>query len=110
GTDPMLGPEMRSTGEVMGIDEDFARAFWKSQIAAGNALHRSGTCFISVADRNKPQAAELARRLVALGFSLLATKGTAAYFAERGIPATTVAKVGEGRPHVVDKIVDGEVQ
>ena len=110
GTDPMLGPEMRSTGEVMGIDEDFARAFWKSQIAAGNALHRSGTCFISVADRNKPQAAELAARLVALGFSLLATKGTAAYLAARGIPTTTVSKVGEGRPHVVDKIVDGDVQ
>ncbi|HWV39025.1 MAG TPA: carbamoyl-phosphate synthase large subunit [Vulgatibacter sp.] len=110
GVDPMLGPEMKSTGEVMGIDADFARAFWKSQIAAGNALPSGGCCFVSVADGDKPAAARLAARLVGLGFELVATRGTAAFLARRGIEATPVRKVGEGRPHVVDRILDGRIQ
>ena len=109
GVDPVLGPEMKSTGEVMGIDVDFPRAFWKSQIAGGNALPLSGQCFISVQDSDKPAAAALARRFLALGFTLIATKGTARFFAERGIAAQTVLKVAEGRPHTVDKILDGEI-
>ncbi|AKU91460.1 carbamoyl-phosphate synthase large subunit [Vulgatibacter incomptus] len=108
--DPVLGPEMKSTGEVMGIDTDFARAFWKSQVAAGNALPRGGRCFVSVCDKDKPAAAALAERLVALGFQLVATKGTAGFLASRGIRASTVHKIAEGRPHVVDKILDGEIQ
>jgi len=109
GVDPILGPEMKSTGEVMGIDRSFARAFWKSQVASGNALPRSGRCFISVRDEDKPAATELARRLVALGFQLVATRGTAQYLYERGIPTDVVLKVAEGRPHVVDKILDGAI-
>ncbi|HWV39493.1 MAG TPA: carbamoyl-phosphate synthase large subunit [Vulgatibacter sp.] len=110
GVDPILGPEMKSTGEVMGIDVDFPRAFWKSQVAAGNALPTSGRCFVSVRNEDKPAAAELARRLAALGFELIATKGTAAFLEERGIEAAEVLKVAEGRPHVVDKILDGAIQ
>ncbi len=110
GVDPVLGPEMKSTGEVMGIDLDFAGAFWKSQVAAGNALPRSGRCFVSVRDEDKAAAASLARRLAKLGFELIATKGTATYLAEQGIEAATVLKVAEGRPHVVDKILDGAIQ
>ncbi|AKU90492.1 carbamoyl-phosphate synthase large subunit [Vulgatibacter incomptus] len=110
GVDPVLGPEMKSTGEVMGIDVDFPTAFWKSQVAAGNALPTSGRCFVSVRDEDKPAAAELAARLVAIGFELIATKGTAAYLASKGIEAETVLKVAEGRPHVVDKILDGAIQ
>jgi len=110
GVDPVLGPEMKSTGEVMGIDTDFPRAFWKSQVAAGNALPTAGRCFVSVRNEDKAAAAELARRLAALGFELIATKGTAAFLAERGIEAAEVMKVAEGRPHVVDKILDGDIQ
>ena len=114
GVDPVLGPEMKSTGEVMGIAADFYGAFWKSQTAAGNALPlpRRGEvmrAFVSVKDADKPVASDLARRLVALGFEVLATSGTAAYLAREGIPATPVRKVGEGRPNVVDRIIDGEV-
>jgi len=109
GVDPVLGPEMKSTGEVMGIDRSFAKAFWKSQLASGNALPRSGRCFISVRDEDKPAAAEIARRMVALGFELIATRGTAQYLLERGIPTDMVLKVAEGRPHVVDKILDGAI-
>ena len=114
GVDPVLGPEMKSTGEVMGIADDFYGAFWKSQTAAGNALPlpRRGEvlrAFVSVKDADKPVASDLARRLVALGFEVLATAGTAAYLAREGIPATPVRKVGEGRPNVVDRIIDGEV-
>ncbi|HEY0840033.1 MAG TPA: carbamoyl-phosphate synthase large subunit, partial [Vulgatibacter sp.] len=110
GVDPVLGPEMKSTGEVMGIDVDFPRAFWKSQVAAGNALPTTGRCFVSVRNEDKPAAAELARRLAALGFELIATKGTAAFLAEQGIQAEMVLKVADGRPHVVDKILDGAIQ
>ncbi len=108
--DPVLGPEMRSTGEVMGIDTDFGAAFMKSQLAADNALPREGAVFFTVNDNDKPVAADLAARFQAIGFTILATSGTAAYLAERDIPVTTVFKVHEGRPHGVDKILNGEVQ
>jgi carbamoyl-phosphate synthase large subunit len=114
GVDPVLGPEMKSTGEVMGIAADFDSAFAKAQVAAGNALPgaRPGEklcAFVSVKDEDKPTAAELARRLVALGFEVLATSGTAAFLEAKGVPATLVRKVREGRPNVVDRIIDGEV-
>jgi carbamoyl-phosphate synthase large subunit len=109
GVDTILGPEMRSTGEVMGIDLDFPRAFAKAQEAAGNALPKRGTAFLSVRDGEKPAMVELGQRLVAVGFSLCATAGTAAALEAAGVPATVVRKVAEGRPHVVDKIVDGEI-
>jgi carbamoyl-phosphate synthase large subunit len=112
GVDTVLGPEMKSTGEVMGIAGDFASAFWKAQAAAGNALPRGGAksrAFVSVRDADKPTAAAVARRLVALGFEVLATAGTAAYLAREGIAATQVRKVKEGRPSIVDRIIDGDV-
>lgn len=109
GVDPILGPEMKSTGEVMGLDRGFAQAFWKSQVAAGNELPTKGRCFVSVRDEDKEAAAEIARRLAALGFELIATRGTARYLQERGIETDMVLKVAEGRPHVVDKILDGDI-
>jgi len=112
GVDPLLGPEMRSTGEVMGIAPDFYAAFFKAQAAAGNALPRSGErlrAFVSVKDADKPRMAEICRQLVALGFEVLATHGTARYLAARGLPATPVLKVKEGRPSIVDRIKDGDV-
>jgi len=107
--DTILGPEMRSTGEVMGLDDSFARAFAKAQIAAGNALPLSGRVFISVRDEDKEGTVDLARRMVAAGFEVVSTEGTARYLRERGVPATPVLKVAEGRPHIVDKIIDGEI-
>jgi carbamoyl-phosphate synthase large subunit len=107
--DTILGPEMRSTGEVMGIDDSFARAFAKAQIAAGNGLPLSGRVFISVRDEDKEGTVDLARRMVACGFEVVATDGTARYLRERGVPANPVLKVAEGRPHIVDKIIDGEI-
>jgi carbamoyl-phosphate synthase large subunit len=107
--DTILGPEMRSTGEVMGLDDSFPRAFAKAQIAAGNALPLSGRVFISVRDQDKPGAAELGARLVKLGFEIVATRGTAEFFQARGVPCTLVYKVAEGRPHVVDKLIDREI-
>jgi carbamoyl-phosphate synthase large subunit len=107
--DTILGPEMRSTGEVMGLDDSFARAFAKAQIAAGNVLPLSGRVFISVRDEDKEGSVDLARRMVACGFEVVATQGTARYLRERGVPATPVLKVAEGRPHIVDKIIDGEI-
>ncbi len=107
--DTILGPEMRSTGEVMGLDDSVPRAFAKAQIAAGNSLPLEGAVFVSVRDADKPGATDLARRLVACGFEIVATSGTAAYLRERGVPATEVLKVAEGRPHIVDKISDGEI-
>jgi carbamoyl-phosphate synthase large subunit len=112
GVDPTLGPEMKSTGEVMGIAADFREAFWKAQAAAGNTLPRGGAgrcAFVSVKDADKPSAVELARRLVALGFEVLSTSGTAAYLGQQGIAATTVRKVKEGRPSIVDRLIDGDV-
>ncbi|MCY4393600.1 MAG: carbamoyl-phosphate synthase large subunit [Rhodospirillaceae bacterium] len=110
GVDVILGPEMKSTGEVMGLDTDFGRAFAKSQIASGIRLPRSGTVFVSVRDHDKEALAPLAERLVALGFDLLATRGTARDLNARGIPARQVNKVLEGRPHIVDEMTDGGVQ
>jgi carbamoyl-phosphate synthase large subunit len=106
GVDTLLGPEMKSTGEVMGIDEDFGMAFAKSQIAAGNPMPTSGSVFISVKDKDKPAAYEVAAGLERAGFSLMATRGTAEYLRSRGVTVETVNKVFEGRPHIVDRIKD----
>ena len=110
GVDTVLGPEMKSTGEVMGIDQTFAVAFAKSQIGGGSRLPRQGTIFVSVKDSDKPRVVEAVRILVELGFRVIATSGTQRYFAERGIPASKINKVLEGRPHIVDAIKNGEVQ
>jgi carbamoyl-phosphate synthase large subunit len=108
--DTLLGPEMKSTGEVMGLDTNFARAFAKSQLGAGVKLPLAGTAFLSVKDSDKAAILPVARRLAELGFSLLATKGTAAYLSKAGIAARPVNKVLEGRPHCVDAIRSGEIQ
>jgi len=108
--DTILGPEMKSTGEVMGIDTSFERAFAKSQLGAGVVLPERGTVFLSVKDADKKGLPLLARRLTEMGFSILATKGTAARIKEAGFPVKTVNKVLEGRPHCVDAIRSGEVQ
>ena len=110
GVDTLLGPEMKSTGEVMGLDGDFARAFAKSQLAAGNDVPTAGTAFISVRDRDKSAMVDLAQRLKDLGFEIMATRGTAAYLETQGIAVTTVNKVLEGRPHVVDSLLNDDVQ
>jgi carbamoyl-phosphate synthase large subunit len=109
GVDTILGPEMKSTGEVMGVGESFAEAFVKSQLAAGVKLPSAGKVFISVRNADKPRVVEIARTLRSLGFILYATRGTAAYLAERGIEVTQVNKVAEGRPHIVDMIKNGEI-
>jgi carbamoyl-phosphate synthase large subunit len=109
GVDTILGPEMKSTGEVMGVGESFAEAFVKSQLAAGVKLPESGRVFISVRNADKPKVVEVARALTDLGFEVCATRGTAAYLTERGIAVATVNKVTEGRPHVVDMIKNGEI-
>ncbi|MBP6773006.1 MAG: carbamoyl-phosphate synthase large subunit [Gemmatimonadaceae bacterium] len=108
--DPVLGPEMRSTGEVMGIDDDFGTAFLKSQLAADNALPREGAVFLTVNESDKPAAVALARKFRDLGFKLFATSGTAAYLRARDVEVETVLKVHEGRPHGVDMILNGQVQ
>ncbi|MEQ1690023.1 MAG: carbamoyl-phosphate synthase large subunit [Gemmatimonas sp.] len=108
--DPVLGPEMRSTGEVMGIDDDFGTAFLKSQLAADNALPREGAVFLTLNDSDKPNAVPLAHRFSALGFRLFATSGTAAYLRAQGVAVESVLKVHEGRPHGVDLILNGDVQ
>ena len=108
--DPVLGPEMRSTGEVMGIDEDFGTAFLKSQLAADNALPRDGAVFLTLNDSDKPNAVPLARKFASMGFRLFATSGTAAYLRAQGVAVESVLKVHEGRPHGVDLILNGDVQ
>jgi carbamoyl-phosphate synthase large subunit len=110
GVDTVLGPEMRSTGEVMGLDANFGRAFAKSQIGAGQKLPLSGTVFISVKDADKAFAVESARALKAMGFEILATRGTVKALEAAGLQVKLVNKVLEGRPHVVDAIKNGEVQ
>ncbi len=110
GVDTLLGPEMKSTGEVMGIDATFGAAFAKAQMAAGNPLPTEGTVFISVRDEDKPATLGVARRLHRLGFHLLATRGTAAYLKAHGIDAEVINKVPEGSPHCVDAIRAGRVQ
>jgi carbamoyl-phosphate synthase large subunit len=109
GVDPVLGPEMRSTGEAMGLDENFEAAFAKSQIACGVTLPVSGCVFISVKATDKPMLAPIARELVDLGFRILATGGTADALKEHGVAVERVNKVAEGRPHIVDAMKNGEV-
>jgi carbamoyl-phosphate synthase large subunit len=109
GVDTILGPEMKSTGEVMGVGKTFGEAFVKSQLGAGTKLPRSGKAFISVKNNDKARAVEVARGLVAQGFELVATKGTAQAIAAAGVPVTTVNKVTEGRPHVVDMIKSNDI-
>jgi carbamoyl-phosphate synthase large subunit len=109
GVDPVLSPEMKSTGEVMGIDDDFATAFAKSQLGAGMILPQGGRVFISVKDSDKPVILPAARQLLELGFTICATGGTADYLAGEGLAIETVNKVAQGRPHIVDKIKDGEI-
>jgi carbamoyl-phosphate synthase large subunit len=112
GTDTLLGPEMRSTGEVMGIDRDFPLAFAKAQIGAGTRLPtdpKKGAAFISVRDEDKEAVVEVARKLRELGFAIVATHGTAKFFGEHGVEARGVNKVQEGRPHCVDALVNGEI-
>ncbi|HRK64047.1 MAG TPA: ATP-grasp domain-containing protein, partial [Terricaulis sp.] len=110
GVDPVLGPEMRSTGEVMGLDQDFEAAFAKSQVASGTNLPTAGTVFISVKNSDKPALAPVARDLIALGFTIMATGGTADYLIGQGVPVERVNKVAEGRPHVDDAIKNGKIQ
>jgi carbamoyl-phosphate synthase large subunit len=109
GVDTLLGPEMKSTGEVMGIDRTFGLAFAKSQLAAGQRLPLEGTVFASVQDTHKPQILESLSVLKDLGFRILATKGTSAFLKDQGVPNVQVNKVREGRPHIVDMIKNGEV-
>ncbi|HVY58661.1 MAG TPA: carbamoyl-phosphate synthase large subunit [Xanthobacteraceae bacterium] len=110
GVDTVLGPEMRSTGEVMGLDRSFAIAFAKSQIGGGSRLPREGTVFVSVRDVDKPRILPAVRLLGDLGFRVIATSGTQRFLAENGVAAQKVNKVLEGRPHIVDAIKNGEVQ
>ncbi|MGH7014503.1 MAG: carbamoyl-phosphate synthase large subunit [Stellaceae bacterium] len=110
GVDLILGPEMKSTGEVMGLDADFGRAFAKSQLGSGVALPLAGTVFVSVRNHDKSGLVEPCRRLHKMGFALLATRGTAAALEQAGLPVEVVNKVLEGRPHVVDRMLSGDVQ
>jgi len=109
GVDTILGPEMKSTGEVMGIDVDFARAYAKAQLGAGVKLPMSGRVFVSVRDADKKHVVETAKKLYDNGFELVATRGTAAFLQEKGIPVTVINKVLEGRPHIVDAIKNNEI-
>ncbi|KZX92945.1 carbamoyl phosphate synthase large subunit [Erythrobacter sp. HI0019] len=110
GADPVLSPEMKSTGEVMGIDRGFAAAFLKSQLGAGMTPPQSGTLFVSVKDTDKPLIVPAVRTLLDKGFRVIATDGTQSYLAQQGVDVELVNKVAEGRPHVVDTIIDGDVQ
>jgi carbamoyl-phosphate synthase large subunit len=109
GVDPVLSPEMKSTGEVMGIDRDFPRAFAKAQLGAGMRLPDEGTVFVSVKNDDKPQILPAVQELVNQGFRIVATSGTHKYLSDAGLPVELVNKVAEGRPHIVDKIIDGEI-
>ena len=109
GVDPVLGPEMKSTGEVMGLDRELAHAFAKSQLAAGTHLPDSGTVFLSVKDADKDAIVPIARELTDMGFELLATGGTCRHLREQGLEVQRVNKVMEGQPHIVDAIINGEI-
>jgi carbamoyl-phosphate synthase large subunit len=109
GVDPILGPEMKSTGEVMGIGEDFSEAFAKAHAGAGDRLPESGTAFLSVREFDKPGIVDIAGQLLDLGFSLVATKGTAEVISKAGLDVQPINKVLEGRPHIVDSIKNGEI-
>jgi carbamoyl-phosphate synthase large subunit len=110
GVDPILSPEMKSTGEVMGLDTDFGRAFAKSQLGSGTNLPLKGCVFVSVRDEDKAALIEPCRRLVTMGFSLVATQGTADALSVADLPVERVKKVREGRPHIVDRMLSGGVQ
>jgi carbamoyl-phosphate synthase large subunit len=110
GVDTLLGPEMRSTGEVMGIDKDFAAAFAKSQVGAGNGLPAAGGAFLSVRDADKADLVPVAKKLAALGFRLIATRGTALALRAAGLTVEETLKVGQGRPNAVDAMEDGRIQ
>jgi len=110
GVDTVLGPEMKSTGEVMGLDKNFEIAFAKSQIGGGSRLPKAGTVFVSVRDVDKPRIVQALRVLTGLGFKVIATSGTQRYLNEQGLPAAKINKVAEGRPHIVDAIKNGDVQ
>jgi carbamoyl-phosphate synthase large subunit len=108
--DVLLGPEMRSTGEVMGLDMSYDMAFAKSQLGAGMRMPQLCTVFVSVKDADKPKILPAMRQLVAMGFKLVATGGTQRYFEDKGVASTKINKVLEGRPHIVDAIKNGDVQ
>jgi carbamoyl-phosphate synthase large subunit len=110
GVDPALGPEMRSTGEVMGVGESFGEAFAKAQLSAGTPLPDSGTVFISVNDKFKPDAVDVAKKFSQLGFKLVATRGTAAAIKAAGLECKVVFKVNEGRPNAVDLLKAKQLQ
>ncbi|HEX5227508.1 MAG TPA: carbamoyl-phosphate synthase large subunit, partial [Bryobacteraceae bacterium] len=110
GVDPILGPEMRSTGEVMGLDQSFGLAFAKSQVAAGLKLPLAGTAFISLKETDKPASVAPAQQLLEMGFAIIATRGTAKYLQAAGLEVRVINKVLEGRPHIVDALKNGEVQ
>jgi carbamoyl-phosphate synthase large subunit len=110
GVDTVLGPEMKSTGEVMGLDYSYPVAFAKSQIGGGSILPRKGNVFVSMRDGDKPRIVDAVKLLVALGFKMIATSGTQRFLVEQGVPTTRINKVAEGRPHIVDAIKNGEIQ
>ena len=109
GVDTLLGPEMKSTGEVMGIDHSFGLAFAKAQLGGGMRLPKSGRVFISVKDEDKARATAIAKKLHGIGFQIVATHGTAAYFQSHGVPSELVKKIQDGSPHIGDQIIDGEI-
>lgn len=110
GVDVLLSPEMKSTGEVMGLDRTFPVAFAKSQLGAGTKVPTGGTVFVSVRDQDKPRILDAIRSLHDLGFKIIATSGNQRFFAEQGVPSVKINKVLEGRPHIVDAIKNGGVQ
>mgnify|MGYP006081651237 FL=1 len=110
GVDPILGPEMKSTGEVMGVGKTFAEAYAKAQMGAGEFFEKKGNAFLSVRDADKPHIAEVAKKLLELGYSIVATHGTAAVIEEAGLEVAGVNKVAEGRPHIVDMLKNDEIQ
>ena len=109
GVDPILGPEMKSTGEVMGVGSSFSEAYAKAQLGAGEIIPKEGSVFLSVRDSDRPLVAELAKEFLDLGFKIIATKGTARHIEEAGIKVEIIKKVAEGRPHVVDAMKNGQV-
>jgi carbamoyl-phosphate synthase large subunit len=110
GVDPILGPEMKSTGEVMGLGDTFAEAYAKAQLGAGEKLPRGGKAFLSVREQDKASVAAVASDLINLGFTLCATRGTQRVLAAAGIACQSVNKVNEGRPHIVDMVKNGEIE
>ena len=110
GTDTLLGPEMRSTGEVMGIDTSFGQAYAKAELAAGQQLPLTGTVFISVNDRDKPAVIPIAKEFAAAGFTIVATSGTYSTLSEANIDVTSILKIHEGRPHVGDALKNQDIQ